>query len=76
MFMVKVILFLILSLMFSLTLNVVFTAVLYKNGVESNYINKKAHICKFDDLDVSFYIYFGKTTFVDLSFSIFIIIYL
>ena len=63
--------------MLSLTLNVALTAVLYKNWVDiSNYINKKAHICKFDDLDVSFYIYFGKTTFVDLSFPIFIISYL
>jgi len=34
MFMVKVILFLILSLMFSLTLNVALTAVLYKNWVD------------------------------------------
>jgi len=33
MFMIKVILFLILSLMFSLTLNVALTAVLYKNWV-------------------------------------------
>ena len=32
--------------MFSLTLNVALTAVLYKNWVDiSNYINKKAHIC-------------------------------
>ena len=46
MFMVEVILFLIISLMLSLTLNVALTAVLYKNWVDiSNYINKKAHIC-------------------------------
>ena len=39
--MVKVILFFIISFMLSLTLNVALAAVLYKNWVISNYINKR-----------------------------------
>lgn len=59
--MVKVILFFIISFMLSLTLNVALAAVLYKNWVDKQlHKKKKAHICKFGDLDVSFYIYSAK----------------
>ena len=46
--------------------------ILIRTGLISNYINKKAHICTLTSRCEFSYI-LGKTTFVELSFSIFIL---